>query len=246
MNIQNHLLKEFSSVKELEETIASILIEEFQKPGLVILPVGSTFESRIYKLVNEFFSSSESLSIDLKTGDDTYIKQDRKTHPDLRLTHLDELIDAPNSFADDLKNALPEVMKQVGENFYAINTQELADFDRFWKLRGGPKTIFLGLGADPATAHIAFIGEEYVNNSTAVIELSPLAAKKHDTYQAATIGTDIFESANLEKIIVVAYGKEKAESLKAAFENPDTGLGYLIENHSEKLNIYLDKDMLIY
>ncbi len=242
--INKQILVEFNTRQELEKAVASLLIEDLQKPGLVVLPLGASYETCIYKLVNEFFTQSESLSMDLNRGDDTYIKQKRKIHPELRLTHLDELINAEKTFAEDLKNALPEPLKQAQENFYAIDTENLDDFDRFLKKNAGPRKIYCGLGRDPASAHIAFIGEEYVNNSTTIIELSPLTAKKHNTYKAATIGTDIFESANLEKIIVVAYGKEKAESLKAAFENPDTGLGYLIQNYSEKLEIYVDKEVL--
>ena len=49
---------------------------------------------------------------------------------------------------------------------------------------------------------------------------------------------------SIEEIYVVAKGANKAESMKAAFEDNTTGLGYVIENHSDKLLIIADEAAL--
>ena len=104
--------------------------------------------------------------------------------------------------------------------------------------------IFAGLGPDPGTAHIAFIGEDFINSSTAIVNLSEKARETYNCSTAITIGTDIFRSANLEKIIIVAKGTDKSSSLKAGFQDPDTGLGYIIKHHKNKVQIFADQGAL--
>ena len=60
---------------ELDKTVCSLLLEDFSKPGLVILPVGKTYEEGIYSLVNE-----------------NLIGRDDIVHPELYISHLDELV----------------------------------------------------------------------------------------------------------------------------------------------------------
>ncbi len=226
------LVKSFDSTKELDAFIADLMITEFQKPGLILLPVGNTFEAAdlynpgIYPTVNNYF-------------------QERKPHPELKLSHLDELIDAKRtSFSSRLRENLPDLINQMDDRFYAIDIDDIESFNRFVKQSGGPRLIFAGLGTDPNTAHIAFIGEDYINTVTAEVELSSMAATDHNCSRAVTIGTDIFAYNNLESIIVVAKGGSKADPLQAAFSDPDTGLGYLIQHHPDKLKIYTDHQVV--
>lgn len=67
---------------------------------------------------------------------------------------------------------------------------------------------------------------------------------KHHCQEAVTIGTDILEHPNLEKIYVVISGEDKALSLKNAFIDITTGLGYVIAKHSDKLTIFADAKAL--
>ena len=92
---------------------------------------------------------------------------------------------------------------------------------------------------------MAFIGEDYINTTTAVVDLSSMAALEHNCSRAVTMGTDIFTYANLEAIIVVAKGESKTDPLQAAFADADTGLGYLIKHHTDKLKIYTDHQVLL-
>jgi len=234
MNLQS-LIKSFQTLQELEDTIAELIITEMQQPGLILLPVGNTFENRIYNLVNKHFA----LEIDnLKT-------LHQKVNAKLRLSHLDELIDGDaQRFSKKLRFALANIIEQIADNFYAFDVDDIDAFDKFIKADGGPRVIFLGLGKDPENAHVAFIGEEYLNSDTAIVNLAPSTAEALKCKQGLTIGTDIFKSSNLEKIIVVASGKSKSEALESAFHDPDTGLGYLIAHHSSKLSIYADYEAL--
>lgn len=241
----SQLIKSFETCQELDEVVAELLINEFQKPGLILLPVGSTFEQGIYPKVNEYFKYEEIELRDTENQDPIFNEKHHLVSKDLKLTHLDEVIDKDSDkFATALKNSLPNVISQVKENFYEIDTEDVDAFDKFIKLGGGPRLIVFGLGSDPEIAHVAFIGEEFINSTTAQVKLSETLAKKLKSESAITIGTDIFKSANLERIIVVAKGKNKAKSLANAFNDPDTGLGYIIKNYSEKLKIYADHTAL--
>ncbi|MDD9898356.1 MAG: hypothetical protein OXU45_05070 [Candidatus Melainabacteria bacterium] len=244
MNLQQELIQSFDTTKELDQFIANLLIEEMQKPGLVMLPVGKTFEDGIYPQVNHYFSEDENRLRDEKDGSDIYREQHYQVHPQLSLTHLDELIDAKTSFGDRLASELKELVNQCGDRFYKINPDDIPNFERFIRSARGPRLIVLGLGADPNTAHVAFIGEDYINSSIDRVELTEALAAEHGCKQAVTIGTDIFRMPSIEAIIVVAKGKNKAKALAAAFDDPDTGLGYLIKYHADKLKIYTDQDAI--
>lgn len=236
------IIKSFKVTQSLDESVASILIAEFQKPGLILLPVGSTFEKGIYPLVNEYFNYEEYELRNVSNQDQVFKEKHHQVNPGLLLSHLDELVDEKKTrFSDLLRSSLKTVIDQLGENFYPIDIEKMDDFDRFIKRGGGPRVIVLGLGADPEIAHVAFIGEEFINSVTAEVELSESLAKNLNCKKAITIGTDIFDLNNLEKIILVVKGADKAESLAAAFDNSDTGLGFLIENHLNKLEIYADE-----
>jgi 6-phosphogluconolactonase/glucosamine-6-phosphate isomerase/deaminase len=225
------LVRSFDSTKELDAFIVELMITEFQKPGLILLPVGNTFEAAdlynlgIYPKVNDYFKLY-------------------KPHSELKLSHLDELIDnMRTTFSSRLKQNLPDLIGPLEDSFYAINIDDMEGFDRFVKQCGGPRIIFAGLGTDPST-HVAFIGEDYINTTTAVVELSSMASLDHNCSRAVTIGTDIFNNASLEAIIVVAKGGSKADPLQAAFADADTGLGYLIKHHASKLKIYTDHEVM--
>ena len=249
--MEANFLKSFDSTKELDVFIAELMITELQKPGLILLPVGNTFEAAdvynpgIYPQVNAYFKLTENIFYDDQNNEAVQKPQRHKPHPELKLSHLDELInEKKTSFSSRLRENLPDLLDQLDDSFYAIDIQSVDDFDRFVKRCGGPRIIFAGLGTDPSTAHIAFIGEDYINTTTAVVELSSMAALEHNCSRAVTIGTDIFSYAGLEAIIVVAKGGSKADPLEAAFADADTGLGYLIKHHSEKLKIYTDHQVM--
>lgn len=240
------IIKSFKVTQSLDEHVATILIKEFQKAGLILLPVGSTFEQGIYPLVNDYFNYEEYELRNTENQDSLFKDKHHKVDPELVLSHLDELItdEKKNIFSSVLKKSLKNITEQVEERFYSIDVSKIEDFDRFIKRGGGPRIIVLGLGGDPEIAHVAFIGEEFINSVTAEVKLSEAVAKDHKCERAVTIGTDIFDLNNLERIILVVKGKSKAEALAAAFDNPDTGLGYLIANHANKLEIFADEAAL--
>ncbi len=234
-DLYRKLIRIFDTHIELDNFLAELLIAEFQKPGLILLPIGSTFEQGIYPQINSFFG------VQNKQNFNSEKLIEISPHPELRISHLDELILSPNmSFSDRLYMALPELLSRLGDNFYPINPKKLDSYDRWIKSNGGPRLIVLGLGEDPEKAHIAFMGEEYINTSTAIVKLGLTASAQHSCVEALSIGSDIFELPKLERIIVVAKGQAKQASLSAAFDDPDTGLGYLIKHHSSKLIIYAD------
>lgn len=245
------LVRSFDSTKELDAFIVELMITEFQKPGLVLLPVGNTFEAAdlynpgIYPKVNDYFKLVENTFYDANDNEAINQQQRHKPHPGLKISHLDELIDnRRTTFSSRLKQNLPDLIDQLEDSFYAINIDDIEGFNRFVKQCGGPRVIFAGLGTDPSTAHVAFIGEDYINTTTAVVELSSMASLEHNCSRAVTIGTDIFNYASLESIIVVAKGESKTDPLQAAFSDADTGLGYLIKHHANKLKIYTDHQVM--
>lgn len=219
------LIRYCKNPEEIDQLIIQILIQEFQKPGLILLPTGKTFESQIYPRVNQFFSKNLS-----------------KINNDLKISHLDELVDEHQSrFSSALQKELGFIINQIGSRFFPINIKQPETFNEFIKINEGPRLIFLGLGSDPENAHIAFIGEEYINSETSIVRLSSSMEKEFNCTHGLTIGTNIFENPNLEEIIVVVKGKSKSKSLKSALEDEETGLGYLIKNYSKKLVIYADE-----
>jgi hypothetical protein len=220
------------------------MIQEFQKPGLILLPVGKTFEDGIYPLVNDYFNFERIQSRDLSSSQDTEILKNHQINPELKLSHLDELIAGNMIFSDNLKQSLSAPIKQCGNKFYPIDTNDLTAFDKFIKSEQGPRLILAGLGPDPSTAHVAFIGEDFINTSTTIVNLSSKAQETYDCTTAVTIGTDIFKSPNLEKIIIVAKGPDKSHSLQAGFQDPDTGLGHIIKHHKNKIQIFADQGAL--
>ena len=213
--------KIFKTRDDLEEFVSKELIEEFQKPGFILLPAGRTFETEIYPMVEEYFS-----------------KHPDKINPKLKLSHLDERITDKKEylFSEGIKNALPSLQ----DNFNAIDPCDLVAFEKLLKENGGPSLIYLGLGSDSSRAHVAYIGEEYINERTAKVILSEAIRPEPSVSQALTIGMDVFEAENLESIRVVAIGEEKAESLKAGFSNVNTGLGALLDKYSSKCTILAD------
>lgn len=226
----------FSTRKELEDHLVTELLADIAQPGLLLLPVGATYEEGIYSKLNEELYNKDDL-----------------IHPNLFVSHLDELIletseveeassliKKPTLFSEILKNSLPNLVDKLGERFYSIDPNHPEDFERFIHQRGGARVIYLGLGADPSTAHVAFIGEDYINREISTVELAELSSSKLGVKQAVTIGTDVFKTPSLTKIVITITGEEKTEAFKAAMENPDTGLGYLLSNHLENLHIFCD------
>jgi len=226
-------ISNFSTLRELEEHLVIQLLEDIAKPGLLLLPVGATYEDGIYSKLNA----------------ELYNRSDR-VNPNLYVSHLDELIyetasddesnTHPKLFSDILKSSLPNLIDELGERFYPIEIEHPEHLERFIHQRGGARAIYLGLGADPATAHVAFIGEEYVNREISVVDLAELSSQRLGVKRAVTIGTDVFNSSSLEKIVLTITGEEKVDAFKAALKNSDTGLGYLLSHHLSVLHIFCD------
>lgn len=212
-----NIIQSFQTSYELDNFIASLLLREFAKAGLILLPTGTTFSKRIYPLVNDYLED---------------------INPELQVSHLDDLMNG--QFARELKENLPKLISKLGDKFFAMDFFNPSTFDDFVKSNSGPRLILMGLGLDPEIAHIAFIGEEYINSQTSIVTLSSNTAKQYSASKAITIGTDIFAFANLEQIIIVVKGLNKAKSLKTGFTDPDTGLGYLLKHYSHKTTIYAD------
>lgn len=236
------IIKSFDTKLELENYIVLDMIQEFSKPGLVLLPAGRTFETEIYPMLNEHYQK-ESLGNELNPeAEKLVLDRTAQVHNELRLTSVDERLteDPEFLFGESIKKAL----SNLADKFTPINPQDLEGFDRFIKAKGGPRLIYFGLGSDPSRAHVAYIGEDFVNSTTAIIQLSEAAIPNPKIDQALTIGTDIFDCENLEAIRVVVIGESKAESLLASFNDADTGLGFLLANHAHKLSLYCDQDSL--
>ena len=244
-NYPEHLqLIRYGDSRELDKVVATEMIAEFKEPGLVLLASGNAFEGSIYNYVNDYFKNNPSL-----------------LNPELRLSHLDELI-IPNTsymeleanphpddprFSVAIRRALPAVVEQTG--FFSIDTADLKSFETELYQGGGPRRIYMGLGADPNIAHVAFIGEGgYLNADITNVPLQGFDVRSKYRYQGKaireglTIGTDLFGLNSLgdSSITVVIKGADKTASLKRACEDPDTGLGYLIANHPSKLRIIAD------
>jgi 6-phosphogluconolactonase/glucosamine-6-phosphate isomerase/deaminase len=242
------LIISFQTAKELNQALADHLINEFTKPGLILLPTGKTFEQGVYPLVDKYFADKFEEDFQKKLQNKSYTAPEHLS-AGLKLSHLDELLNPQNPeklFAKTLKRALPTAFKSLGERFFAIDPEDPEAFDKFVKSCGGPRLIYCGIGSDPSRVHVAYIGEEYINSATTVIQLSPKLAELTTAEHAITVGTDIFDYAGLESVIVSAKGASKAESLKAAFKDPDTGLGWLIGHHPKKIKIYCDNEALAF
>lgn len=242
------IIKSFFLEKELDDYVINLLYEEFSKPGLILLPSGNTFEETIYPELDSLYSSTEFQTFNSTNQEAKNHNFKKRTHPGLILSHLDELV--PNEasgekhhFAKAIKFKIPNILFQLKNIFKEIDINDPEGFSQYLKSTG-PRVIFAGLGADPAHAHFAFIGEDFINTETTKVTLSENVQNTHGCKEAVTIGTDILELNSIEKIYVVAKGQAKAESLKAAFEDDTTGLGYLIANHSDKLCIIADNKAL--
>lgn len=224
------------SKAHIEGEAAGKIASEMLGSGLVLLPVGGTFEN-IYPKANKLLKSS-------LLGD-----------PKIRVAHLDELVNVSEEhrFSTDLKRDFDFINKLEEQGqFIKIDPGKPAkEFHQKILADGGPRTIVLGVGPDPKTVHVAFMGEKLVDSRPALNETTELvemgSGVSLHTNKAITIGKDIFDSVNLEKIIVVATGSKKAEAIRAAIEDsqndqPHTGLGYLMKHHPQKLQLLLDTE----
>lgn len=246
--LQQSIIKSFFLEEELDEYVVNLLYEEFAKPGLILLPSGNTFEANIYPKLDSLYGSTEFQTFNPKDQDTKSHQTKKRTHAGLILSHLDELVPdedsgEKHSFAKAIKFKIPNILFQLTNIFKEIDIDKAEEFSQYLKTTG-PRVIFAGLGADPELAHFAFIGEEFINTEVAKINLSPAVKEAHGCTQALTIGTDTLELNSIEQIYVVVKGQKKAESLKAAFEDDSTGLGYVIANHSNKLTIIADSKAL--
>jgi hypothetical protein len=215
----------YDSLKELEEQLAAEIIQDLSRPGSILLPVGNTYKE-IFKKINAHFR-------DLNNS----------PHQQAFLSHVDELYpNQSHSFSAELEADLSELVKKLDTRFIKIDPAQPAKFEKFIQDKP-PKKIYLGLGKNPENAHLAFIGESYVNNSAAIVELSKEVKEQFKVEQAYTIGTDIFKTKSLVAIIVVAIGKAKAESILYGHSNDETGLGYVFKHYADILQLRIDPEL---
>lgn len=218
----NITINVFDSASALNEKVSQQLIREFIQAGTIILPADSTHGDEagkapgdIYRLVNEYFA------------------QKNKPNSSLLLTHMDQL-----NFNDQIEGASPNPDDQFStkiqtwltnvansNNFYPIDSNDLAAYKAFVEQDGGARVIVGGVGAEPPP-HIAYIGEAtdvdgkpFINDDPASIKLRPDEAERRGVNSAVTMGMSFFNSPKLEKVIISAKGEHKARSVVYALKD---------------------------
>lgn len=187
-----------------------IIKKQIQKnpASLIGLAVGKTTDG-LYKLINK-----------------SAIK-----HPafwrNVKLFQIDENLgfgpDSHLSFNYEIKRELNPLFKILNKkNIFLIDGRKkpkttIQEAHRFIKRNKGIDLIILGLGPeyDP---HIAYntSGKSSLNSKMRVVELHPLISKKLATKAGITLG--IKDILDTKKALLLAYGKDKAKSLKLALK----------------------------
>lgn len=167
-----------------------------------------------------------------KTTDGLYklLSKDAKKNPKfysrLKLFQIDENFgispNSPLSFNFEIRKELKYLFKVVKpKNIFLIDGTKnprttIKKAYKFIKQNKGIDLIILGLGPeyDP---HIAYntTSKSSINSRMRVVELHPKVAKKAKAKYGITIG--IKDILKCKKALLIAYGKEKAKSIKLAF-----------------------------
>ncbi|OGI13848.1 MAG: hypothetical protein A3I68_05620 [Candidatus Melainabacteria bacterium RIFCSPLOWO2_02_FULL_35_15] len=157
--------------------------------------------------------------------------------------------DSELSFNHQIKKKLKSLIKKLSPlNIFLIEgtknpKKTISEGYRFLKKNGGIDLIILGIGTeyDP---HIAYntSGRSLLNSKMRVVDLHPKEAAKVTTQKGITLG--IKDILNTKKVLLMAYGKEKAKSVKLAFKGRvDTkrASASALQLHKD-LNIVTDKE----
>lgn len=179
-----------------------------KKPtSLIGLAVGKTTDS-LYKLI----------SLDSKKKPKKWTK--------LKLFQIDEKTGVPcnskNSFNLEIRKELSPLFKILPKkNYFLIDgvknpKKTIKEAYSFIRKNKGIDLIILGIGPkyDP---HIAYntTGKSSINSKMRVVKLHPKVEKNAKAKYGITLGIkDILEC---KKALLIAYGKDKAESIKLAF-----------------------------
>ena len=201
-----------------------------------------------------------------KTTDDLYrllskdVKLNSKRWSRLKIFQIDENLgispESDLSFNKEIRKELKELFKIVyPKDIFLIDGTEnpkktITKAYKFIYKHKGIDLIILGLGPeyDP---HIAYntTGKSSLNSKMRVVDLHPKAVKKLcsgksrlATTKGITLGIkDILQS---KKVLLIAYGKEKAKSVKLAFKGKvDTkrASASALKLH-RNLDVVMDKD----
>lgn len=183
----------------------------------------------------------------------------RRISPDLYLKNLDELdpksiIDKkrifPNGkpyepFRDIIVNDLDFPIQQIGARWKPLNPNKPERYILEMPKKRLPSFAFVGLGAGPKGAHVAYFGEDgNIFETTTRIKLGEEEAQRRNVTHAFSMGADSL--LKIDHITVTVKESRKMASLIAAFEDaqqpgpPKTGLGWLIRHRSEHINIVAD------
>lgn len=196
--------------KKLADKKAFSIIKKriIKKPNSLIgLAVGKTTDS-LYKLI----------SLDSKKKPKKWSK--------LKLFQIDEKIgvscDSKSSFNFEIRKELSSLFKILPKkNCFLIDgvknpKKTIKEANSFIKKNKGIDLIILGIGPeyDP---HIAYntTGKSKLNSGFRVVKLHPKVARDAKAKYGITIG--IKEILECKKALLIAYGKDKAKSIKLAF-----------------------------
>lgn len=174
-----------------------------------------------------------------KTTDNLYklISKDAKKNPRfwkrIKIFQIDENLGiSPSSslsFNSELRKELKELIKVLPQkNIFLINGRKtpeviIKETYKFIKKNKGIDLIALGLGPkyDP---HIAYntTGKSSINSRMRVVDLHPKTAIKiKSQLQIKGITLGIKDILECKKALLIAYGKDKAKSLKLALSKVD-------------------------
>lgn len=194
-----------------------------------------TADRKAFEIVKKQVLSNPDMLLGLavgKTTDNLYklISQHAKNNPEfwkrIKIFQIDEKLGispkSKASFNNELKSELRLLFKLLKkENIFLIDGTKkpkniIKEGYKFIKKNKEIDLIILGLGPeyDP---HIAYntTGKSSINSRMRVVNLHPKIAREIKTRKGITLG--IKDILKTKKVILLAYGKNKAKSLKLAF-----------------------------
>lgn len=194
----------FNDERTLNQSVADHIRQEMKLGGLIVLPSDSTHGNEEGKPPGEIYEFLDKLIAHTRLPEN------------LEVTHMDELKDGNTSFSASLRNWLPKLMEKLKNRFHAI---DINNFGAYQKLMNkGPRVIVGGVGAG-TPPHVAYIGEEQLNNEPQAIKLRPEESKRRNCSSAFTMGLDSFnleKNKNLETVIITAKGERKVDAVAHA------------------------------
>lgn len=207
------------------------------KHKFVISKTKSKGDDKAFQLIKALITKKPNALIGLAVGKTTdklhkLISSDVRKQPKrwakISIFQIDENLGispkSKNSFNNELKRELMPLFKILPkENVFLIDgkknpTKTIDEAYKFIKTKKGFDLITLGIGPeyDP---HIAYntCGKSTINSKMRVVNLHPKISKKiyGNCKKGITLGIkDILKS---KKVLLIAYGKDKAKSIELAF-----------------------------